>query len=224
MVLIRPYRSADRSAVRKIFQDTAFLGDSHQNFFNEGEWLADFMTPGYIDPDSEVSTDASFLATFVAEEEGRVVGYLMGTSNTDACRERWKRVVLPLVVSGFFFKGVWKSLSAWKFFYNGFQSTLRGEEQLPKGLFTDFPAHFHINMDEHHRSSGLGGLLAQAFFKFLRERKVSGVHVRTASPEPRQKFFQSLGFQPLLIKPLTLWNYKKKTPYFLITYGLLLTQ
>ena len=69
--LIRPYRPADRAAVRAICADTGFLGQPIDPVFEDRELFADYLTSYYTDAEPE--------STFVCELEGEVMGYVMGS-------------------------------------------------------------------------------------------------------------------------------------------------
>jgi hypothetical protein len=211
-VTIRAYEPKDRADVRRLFQETAFHGRSYRNFFDDGEWLADIMTAVYTDGEPE--------SVFVAENETGVIGYLTGALDSSHSSVLWRQWVLKRAVTGFFSGGTWKSAKAWKFFLRGFRSFVHGEEYQPRDLWARFPAHFHINVAEGQRSGGVGRQLAEAFFAHMRSHGVLAAHIRTATPEPHQRFFEACGFRILVLRRLTLWAYLGKPALYLITYGL----
>ncbi|MCA1808961.1 MAG: hypothetical protein LC725_05870 [Lentisphaerae bacterium] len=78
MPLIRQYLPGDRPAVRRISYDTADAGRPADGFFPDRELLADLLTGYYTDYEPE--------SLWVAEEQGRVVGYLAGALDTGRVR------------------------------------------------------------------------------------------------------------------------------------------
>lgn len=82
--VIRPYRPQDRDAVRRICFDTALLGDSIIDQYRDFESLADILTSHYTDVEPDYA--------LVAEQDGKVVGYLL------ACRDV-TRVSSPLLIA-----------------------------------------------------------------------------------------------------------------------------
>ena len=74
-VRIRRYRKSDRNVVRKICCDTGFLGNSINNIFQDRDLWADALTSFYTDKEPE--------SIFIAEEKGRIIGYIFG------CRISW---------------------------------------------------------------------------------------------------------------------------------------
>ena len=87
---IRPYRQADRHAVRAIVCDTAERGGPVERFFHDREVFADLLTRYY--------TDWEPGSLWVAERDAWVVGYLTGCLDT----RRYHRVmawrIIPMAV------------------------------------------------------------------------------------------------------------------------------
>lgn len=69
--IIRPYREEDRKAIRRICCNTGFLGNPVDSLFKDRDLFADLFTKPYLLYEPEW--------TLVAEDEGRVVGYLLGS-------------------------------------------------------------------------------------------------------------------------------------------------
>ena len=72
-VKIRPYQKEDKGFIRKISGDTANRGKPVETFFKDREVMEDLLTLYYTDFEPQSS--------WVAEYEGRVVGYLTGCLN-----------------------------------------------------------------------------------------------------------------------------------------------
>src|SRR3984893_16288070 len=68
---IRSYRSSDREAVRKLCCETGFLGEPIDPVYEDRQLFADFLTTYY--------TDWEPASSFVAEIEGEIRGYLLGS-------------------------------------------------------------------------------------------------------------------------------------------------
>ena len=73
-LLIRVYRPDDRDAVRTVACDTADRGEPVEGFFRDREVFADLLTRYYTDWEPQ--------SLWVAEAEGRVIGYLTGCLDT----------------------------------------------------------------------------------------------------------------------------------------------
>ncbi|HLD69677.1 MAG TPA: GNAT family acetyltransferase, partial [Candidatus Omnitrophota bacterium] len=68
--IIRPYQRRDRESVRRISGDTANLGKPLETFFRDREIMVDVLMDYYLDYEPA--------SCWVAEHEGKVVGYLCG--------------------------------------------------------------------------------------------------------------------------------------------------
>jgi hypothetical protein len=84
-ITIRKYRESDREEVRRICCDTGFLGEPIEGIFQDRELFADLFTNVYLDYEPDWS--------LVAESEGRVAGYLLGSVDLHFSRN--------LMLSGF---------------------------------------------------------------------------------------------------------------------------
>jgi hypothetical protein len=84
-VRLRQYRETDRDEVRRICCNTGFLGSPIDPIYKDRELFADLFTNPYLDYEPEW--------TLVAENEGRVVGYLTGSTSPNFSR--------TLMLSGF---------------------------------------------------------------------------------------------------------------------------
>ena len=73
-IIVRRYEPRDRAAVREICCDTADAGAPVERFFPDREVFADVLSRYY--------TDFAPATTWVAEQDGRVVGYLTGCLDT----------------------------------------------------------------------------------------------------------------------------------------------
>src|SRR5580658_5685961 len=70
-IIIRPYAPTDRTTTRQICCDTGFLGDPIETIFTDREVFADLFTSPYLNYEPNCA--------WVAETDGRVVGYLLGS-------------------------------------------------------------------------------------------------------------------------------------------------
>jgi ribosomal protein S18 acetylase RimI-like enzyme len=61
-------------------------------------------------------------------------------------------------------------------------------------LYSDFPAHLHINFHPDARGAGYGSILTEHYCGLLREMSIPGIHLVT-SPEARNvSFYKKLNF------------------------------
>lgn len=171
--------------MRRICCDTAFAGDAVEPLFPDRDAFADFFTRYYTDYEPE--------STFVAEVDGRVVGYLTG-----CLAPRRYALVQPfllLLVTGP--KVLWRLVTG-RYGRRGLRFLrwflLRSWRETP-----DHPpasAHFHFNLVDGHRNTGAGLRLWKAFDRLLEERRVRKVYgqIQTGEDWRTDRLFARWGF------------------------------
>jgi GNAT superfamily N-acetyltransferase len=188
-LVIRLYEPRDREAVRQICCDTADAGEPMESFFPDREVLADLVTRYY--------TDYEPSSTWVAEQDGRVIGYLTGCLDT----RRFLRVMAWRLVPVTFIKALSRG-TLWhpqvvKLLSANLSRWLKGGFRREVSLWS-YPAHLHINLQRGHRGQQLGRQLVEKFFGQVREAGLNGIHVGVSSENERgRRFFESVGFVPL---------------------------
>jgi hypothetical protein len=70
-VRIRPYCATDRRAIRTLCCETGFFGNPVDSVFQDRELFADLFTNAYLDYEPDWA--------LVADVDGRVIGYLLGS-------------------------------------------------------------------------------------------------------------------------------------------------
>lgn len=187
-VIVRKYLPQDREAVRRISCATSFLEQPHRDIFTDDELLADALTLYFTDHEPQ--------SCFVAESQGRVVGYLIGAKNVRKMHGwRMESAMIFRLLMKAFRHGAVFSLRKWKFIGYFFTSLLLGEFIAPD-LSREYPATLHINIERPFRSRGTGSRLMQAYLDFLRENGVRGVHLGTMS-DSAGVFFEKHGFREI---------------------------
>jgi ribosomal protein S18 acetylase RimI-like enzyme len=167
MLEIRPYRSEDRPAIRRIVFETGYMGEPADGYWRDAESFAEIWSGYYTDCEPE--------SAFVAVESGAVLGYLLGCVDSRRApgpraatpRQAWRRQ-LPLRpgTAGFF----WRALA----------DALR-EPDVPSGDLSDprFPSHLHIDLLPAARGRGAGRRLMEAWLARLRAVGSPGCHLDT---------------------------------------------
>lgn len=195
--VIRKYEPKDRAAVRKICYDTGLMGDPIDPCFGCLELFADHWMNYYTDHEPE--------SAFVAELDGKVIGYLVGCKDTSVQKEVQNNTIIPQIRRKFLTFGY---RVEWRFFgfaWRYLRSMLRGEfVDEPIG---DYPAHLHMNLAEGYRSGGIGSRLLAAYLDYLRENGVRGLHLGTTTYNKLAvPFYQKQGFRLVARHPLTMYE------------------
>ena len=183
---IRKFHLSDRVSVRKICWDTSFL-ENPTEFIDEEELLADFLTIYFTDYEPE--------SCFVALDQERVVGYLIGTKDV---RKMWRVFVskiFPQLLMKFLQKMTLFKKKNLKFLFHVLRSFFKGEF-ISSDFIDSYPASFHVNFAKEYRRSGGGRALFEAYVQYLRSNDIKGVHVGTMS-EAAMHFFSALDFKIL---------------------------
>ncbi|HVU99800.1 MAG TPA: GNAT family N-acetyltransferase [Verrucomicrobiae bacterium] len=149
---VRRYRESDRPAIRRLCCDTGFLGNPIDPVFHDREIFADLFTGPYLEREADWA--------FVAEVDGKVVGYLLGS----VCK--WfdlmqMRNGLPIASKtvGKLLTGRYASHPRSKRFVRWLLTTGYWEQpKHPAGA-----AHLHFNLQNEYRGRGIARRLWEAY-------------------------------------------------------------
>lgn len=187
MIIIRKYEPKDRNDVRRISCETSFLEHPRALIFDDDEILADALTLYFTDYEPE--------SCFVAVQDGRVAGYVIGSTNVARMQKVCNARISPPLVIKALARGVFFRLRNLKLLCHILKSLIKGEFIMP--AFTDrYPATLHINLEQGFRSGGTGARLIETYLQYLKEKGVSGLHFGTFS-EGASRFFLKTGFKVL---------------------------
>ncbi len=182
-IMIGKYKPEDRDAVRKICCDTGFWGKPIDDIFLDRELFADIIIEPYLWLEPE--------HTFVARDNGKVVGYLSSAIRKGFEKKR------ALMVAASALEGVWKTMTG-GYSYRSRQFARwmleKGWRQIPKHPKT--PAHVHINLAEGYRGKDVGPRMVKEFEKMLLENGISHYYAEVFSSEERRSMglYKRFGF------------------------------
>lgn len=188
-ISIRRYEPKDRAAVRELCCDTGDKGAPCNQFFPDRKLFADMWASYYTDFESQ--------HCWVAEHEGKVIGYLLSCFNNVAFRWIQFGWILPIAFLKALLRGSLISkrmqLLIWR---NIFSPKIGRAKKF--GPMNGLRGHLHINMDQKFRGQKVGDKLIQIC---LDEAQKSGLQWMTAGVRAdnngSQKFFQRLGFKKM---------------------------
>jgi len=213
-ITIRHYQKGDRSQIRKIACDTAFVGEPADIFFNDSfndrEILADFLTKYYTDyePDS----------CFVAQNpDGRIVGYLIGAKNTEVLDRIFQAKILPVLFKNAILSATFFKKKNFSFLLHCIMSFLSKEFKMPD-FRREYPATLHINIEEKSRQLKIGSRLISVYLDYLVQEKIPGVAMATMSSRAGEFFIQQ-GFKLLYKGRRSYFHYILRKDITVYTYG-----
>ena len=159
----------------------------------------------------------------MAEVDGLVVGYLLGCLDTERQERIFTQKIQGKLLRDYFTKGVFFSWQNWRYIRRVARSWRRGEFNDPMSkVKPEYPAHLHTNIaPPEYRGKGMGKALMEAYFAYLRENKIRGVHLVTSSRNKiALKLYYRMGFKDLFRGPLTCYDHVTSEPMKKIGLGL----
>lgn len=211
MIAIRPYQPRDRSAVRTLACDTADRGRPLERFFADRDLAADLLTRYYTDDEPQ--------ASWIAEDDGHVIGYLTGCLDSQRCRRAvaW-RIAPAAVLRGLCHRALW-SARTWRLLVAAVRTGLAGGFRRAIPL-DRYPAHLHVNVQERFRAQQVGTRFIERFLAQASEAGARGIHVSVrADNVPACRVFQRLGFTELSRHPAVFPDGDVYRPHDTIIYG-----
>ncbi|GAB4336643.1 MAG: GNAT family N-acetyltransferase [Candidatus Abyssubacteria bacterium] len=194
---VRNYQPGDRQTLRTICYETGLMGEPIDPHFGCLDLFADYWMNYYTDHEPE--------SAFVAELDGRVIGYLVGCKDTKRQQEIQAKVILPRIRRKLFTFGYKIDYRFFSFMWRYTRSMVRRE--FPEEPIDDYPAHLHMNLIDGCRSGGVGSRLMSAYFDYLGACGVKGIHLGTTSHNTLAvPFYKKWGFALVSRHPFTMYE------------------
>ena len=191
--VVRGARPEDAPDIARMAYATGFFGAPAGGYFpDEGLFAALWVGPYLHAGEAAVG--------FVAERQGRPVGYILGTSSFAAYRAGM-RACAPRLLAGVLggryrrFRGCLPYL----------QRAVR--YATPHASELTYPAHLHLNLLAQARGLGAGSALLDAYLMALRTRGVQGVQLSTTDQNVAAlRLYRSRGFETVSAHVTPLWR------------------
>ncbi|WP_194421735.1 GNAT family N-acetyltransferase [Microbacterium abyssi] len=189
MIGIRQYRVEDRPAIFEVCLKTADAGQDATGLFSDDElWGLVFAVP-YVERHPD-------LAWIVEADDGRVIGYIVATDETDAF-EKWFRDEWWPQFADRFPRSVTPQTREEKIVEYAYA---RGPGREPSAA--EYPAHLHIDLLPETQGQGLGRRLIETLFAELRRRGVRGLHLgMDPANTGAASFYERIGMHRLPVEP-----------------------
>jgi hypothetical protein len=173
--VIREFHHKDREAIRDIARSTGQKGNPTSTFFEDEEVIPMVFADYYIEYEPE--------SCFVAEADGRVVGYMLGCKNT----RNYNRIMLLKIGPRLMVRIVWKILTLQYRRKQTYRTLLwaltKAAREMPRAAIDRYPAHVHINIEAGFRRGLVGKRLCQTMVTHLKTLGVRAGHATLVEPE-----------------------------------------
>ena len=207
---IRPYNLKDRAALRTLCCDVADRGGPIENFFPDRDFAADLLTGYYTDYEPQ--------STFVAECDGRLVGYINGCMDNRRYGLVMFWILMPLLLVKGFKRGIffrreirpmvigmcknWRRIFVWR-----------------RKSFSSHQGHLHIGIRQDDRRQQTGRKLLETLGDYAARL---GVGELEASVHDANKvasvFFEAQGFVIRQRNPMIMMREGKEEHYHSLLY------
>jgi ribosomal protein S18 acetylase RimI-like enzyme len=194
-VTIRAARRSDAAAISEVCYRTGFMGEDLRGTgrFDDQRLFALLFCLYYVRFETE--------HCFVAELEGKVVGYIIGTGRAESLKADFDRRMLWRVALRLFAYTSWSHPGA-------FREVLRwskgqGDSKPPEG----YRAHLHINILPGYQRRGIGSGLMAAFTEKLKAEGHERVYLETSNHNLKGlPFYRKHGFEEIWRGKQTFWS------------------
>jgi GNAT superfamily N-acetyltransferase len=185
---IRKYKSSDKYAVLNIHFETYFIGKSAKNIIDNKKYI-DEEVNYYLNKEPE--------SIFVAEEKGKVIGYLFGCLD-DKKHSQIKEGIIKNIKT--IIRYPFMSKKDRKFWAQNLNMTLNAITRKTDELKMNIPknsGHLHINLLDDARGKGTGTKLLAEFFKYAKKHAVKTLHADSFETKlnKNQYFWLKNGFK-----------------------------
>ena len=187
---IRPYRPSDRDALYEVCVRTADVGGDATGILEDDRLWGDIFAAPYVERHPD-------LAWVVESADGRTIGYIVATSDTEAF-ETW-------------FRDEWWPGVADRYPLSGESEPTRQDAMIglanrrapgQDSYSAEYPAHLHIDLLPETQGQGLGRRLIETLFDELRRRGVPGLHLgMNPANAAAGAFYERLGMTLIEVTP-----------------------
>lgn len=193
MVVLRPYRPDDLDALYDICLVTGDSGQDATPLHNDGQLIGHIYAAPYgvLEPNN----------VFVAEDDGGVAGYVVGTHDTGAFEARLEREWWPALRERYARVPDAELTPADRQRI----AAIRDPGAAPADLVEPYPAHIHMNLLPRLRGQRIGTGLLQLWVAQAREAGVKGIHLGANTANTGGVAFWSRNFEQLRTEGRAVW-------------------
>lgn len=170
-VSIRPAVQSDVPYLYDICLKTGNNGKDASHLFSDPWLIGQFYAAPYFFYDKSLC--------FIAEEEGIPLGYILSTATTIAFYEWLEKSWLPVLRNRYLLENPQKKASSINEtnLISRIHSNISDIDEKELRLFTEYPAHLHIDLLPELQGKGCGRTLIQRLFTHLKSCPCPGLHL-----------------------------------------------
>lgn len=210
-IIIRPFENKDRQSLKTICCDVADKGRPIEGFFPDRDFAADVLTTYYTDYEPQ--------STFVADLNGKVVGYLTGCVDN----RRYGLVVFWILFPGFLLRAFVGGLFFRREFFCLVAAALKNWQRWftwRKKSFHSHQGHLHIGIAAGFRKQHIGEGLVKAFLEYAQKSHVAQIEACVHDGNvPACRFFERLGFKVTNRQRMLMASGSKYEEYYSLNYA-----
>ncbi|MBN2500963.1 MAG: GNAT family N-acetyltransferase [Anaerolineales bacterium] len=201
-VIIRKYQKADQPGVENVCYRTGYMGEGldGRNLFNDKRLFTLLFNLYY----AHFEPEHYFVA--VDPKTDQAIGYICGTTDTEAQEKRLTRKIVPRILLRATFYTSWRHPESFRILRAMAKSAGQFTGSALAEIKQTYPAHLHIDILPEYQRIGLGTRLMDTFEDHLRAHGVKGVHLGTSNQNYKAlPFYEKRGFQLVYEMPAQLW-------------------
>jgi GNAT superfamily N-acetyltransferase len=196
---IRQYTTKDLRQVRNIHFETGFMGESMSELLTRRKEWNDKINY-YLEKEPE--------SIFVAEEDGKVEGYILGCLD-DSKYDQKKEFILSTL--SLLFRMPFLPKHDRRYWISNIKAIFRaitGKSEEKNLKTPENSGHIHINLLAKSRRKGLGSDLLKAYIKYAKEKGAKSIHAETyeADIHNNASFWLKNGFKEYSKVKTTMWQ------------------
>ncbi|GGY61656.1 GNAT family N-acetyltransferase [Streptomyces anulatus] len=185
--VLRPYRPEDREALFDICVRTGHEGGDARHLYPDPGLLPNIFAAPYAVLEPELA--------FVVEDNGRAVGYILGTADTASFVDRYRAEWLPGLAERYPAPVREPATPT-----EEMTTLMHDPERMILPELADYPAHLHIDLLPTHQRSGHGRRLMETFLAALADQNVKAVHLGMLTTNTRARaFYDRVGFHEIAV-------------------------
>jgi GNAT superfamily N-acetyltransferase len=212
-MIIRKYRKSDRSQVEHIQFETYFLGKS-------GSLIA--TNPKRFHKEIRYYLEKEQESCFVAVNNGKVIGYLLGCLDDENHEESINAFLLKSIF--LFFQLPFMNRKDRTFWFGTIKmifGAILGKSEEKNFIPPKNSGHIHINLLPEARGKSTGTKLLKAFLEYAKSKNVKLIHADSFQTRvnPNKNFWIKNGFKEYIKVKTSMWKtYYPKEDIRLVCY------